>query len=185
VQSLQGTSLNLKTFLPLVVKYNLDREFPSYYSHRYMHETQIGREDLAKLDVGNREKIKLYIQNIYTMEQITRNNANLALLKMHQAANLAAAKRAIDVEVMGVRIGDFVLVTFPGELTVEIGLGIKKTSPHQPTFIAGYTNGYIYYCPTAEQLANVGHAQEDSDCILAPEWQAMFEAKVAEILRRI
>jgi hypothetical protein len=185
MKSLTGTSLNLKTFLPLVVKYNLDREFPSYYAHRYLHETQLGREELAKHDADTRQKIKAYMQNILTMEQITRNNANLALLKMHQADNLAAAKRAIDVEVMGVRIGDFVLVTFPGELTVQIGLNIKNTSPHQPTFVAGYTNGYIYYCPTAEQMANVGYAQEDSDCILAPEWQSLFEAKVASLLKRL
>jgi hypothetical protein len=185
VGSLAGTSLNLKTFLPLVVKYNLDREFPSYYAHRYLHEAQLGREELAKLDADNRQKIKAYLQNVLTMEQLTRNNTNLALLKKHQADNLAAAKRAIDVEVMGVRIGDFVLVTFPGELTVQIGLGIKQRSPHKPTFVAGYTNGYIYYCPTAEQLANAGYAQEDSDCILAPEWQALFEAKVAAILERL
>src|SRR5262245_22114944 len=38
LKSLQGTSLNLKTFLPLAVKYNLSNEFPSYYSHRYLHE---------------------------------------------------------------------------------------------------------------------------------------------------
>ena len=40
--------------------------------------------------------------------------------------------------------------------------------------MAGYTNGYIYYTPTAEQLQNVGGAQEDSDCLLAPEWEKMF-----------
>src|SRR5262245_58607088 len=38
LKSLQGTSLNLKTFLHLAVKYNLSNEFPSYYSHRYLHE---------------------------------------------------------------------------------------------------------------------------------------------------
>src|SRR4029077_18848010 len=43
VQSLKGTSLSLKTFLPLVVKYNLAAEFPSYYSHGYLHEKKIGR----------------------------------------------------------------------------------------------------------------------------------------------
>jgi hypothetical protein len=58
-------------------------------------------------------------------------------------------------------------------------------SPHELTFIAGYTNGYIYYAPTAEQLRNVGGAQEDSDCILAPEWQQLYEDKVAELLRKL
>ena len=38
LQSLKGTSLNLKTFIPLVVKYNVFREFPSYYSHQYLRE---------------------------------------------------------------------------------------------------------------------------------------------------
>ncbi|MCB1093780.1 MAG: hypothetical protein KDL87_19725, partial [Verrucomicrobiae bacterium] len=42
LNSLQGTSLNLKTFLPLVVKYNVSGQFPSYYSHRYLHEKQLG-----------------------------------------------------------------------------------------------------------------------------------------------
>ena len=77
------------------------------------------------------------------------------------------------------------LTTFPGELTVRIGLGIKKRSSHELTFVAGYTNGYIYYSPTAQQLRNVGGAQEDSDCLLAPEWQKLYEDKVAEMLRKL
>jgi hypothetical protein len=184
LQSLEGTSLNLKTFLPLVVKYNLSEEFPSYYSHRYLHDKALGREDLSRLDAENRRNIKQYIANIHTMERLTRLQINLALLKKHQARN-SAAGRTIDVEVAGLRIGDFVLVTFPGELTVRIGLNIKKASPHDLTFVAGYTNGYIYYAPTTEQLLNVGGAQEDSDCLLAPDWQPLFENKVAEILGKL
>jgi hypothetical protein len=185
VQSLKGTSLNLKTFLPLIVKYNLAEEFPSYYSHLYLHEKKLGRSDLSKLDTDNRRNMKQYIDNIQTMEQLTRTQTNLALLKKHHAENVAAGKRTIDVEVAGLRVGDFSLITFPGELTVQIGLNIKSKSPHKPTFVAGYTNGYIYYAPTSEQLLNVGGAQEDCDCILAPEWQALFEAKAAEILKRL
>ena len=185
LQSLKGTSLNLKTFLPLVVKYNLSEEFPSYYSHRYLHEKKLGRPDLNKHDADNRRNMKQYIENIQTMEQLTRMQTNLALLKRHQAENIAAGQRTIDVEVIGLRIGGFTLITFPGELTVQIGLNIKKASPHKPTFVAGYTNGYIYYAPTTEQLLNVGGAQEDSDCILAPEWQPIFEARAADILKRL
>jgi hypothetical protein len=129
--------------------------------------------------------MKQYISNIYTMEQLTRNQTNLALLRKHQADNVAAGKRTIDVEVLGLRIGDLVLLTFPGELSVQIGLNIKKRSPHELTFVAGCSNGYIYYAPTAEQLANVGGAQEDSDCLLAPGWQMLYETKAAEILRKL
>lgn len=185
LRSLQGTSLNLKTFLPLAVKYNISGEYPSYYSHRYLLEKKLGREELSKLDSENRKNIKQYIDNIYIMEQLTRLQTNLALLRKHQADNAAAGKKTIDVEILGVRIGDFVLVTFPGELTVRIGLNIKKASPHQRTFVAGYTNGYLYYAPTAEQLRNVGGAQEDSDCILAPEWQKLYEDKIADLLKQL
>src|SRR4029079_10154850 len=117
VQSLHGTSLSLKTFIPLAVKYNAAVEFPSYYSHRYLHEKMLGRDDLSKLDAENRRNMKQYIDNIYTMEQLTRLQTNLALLEKHQAANLAATKRSVDVELVGMRVGDFVLTTFPGELT--------------------------------------------------------------------
>ena len=101
------------------------------------------------------------------------------------AAGVAAGKRTIDVELTGLRIGDFVMTTFPGELTVQIGLNLKKNSPHKSTFIAGYTNGYIYYAPTTEQLLNVGGAQEDSDCVLGADWQKIYEDKATEILSKL
>jgi len=182
---LRGTNLNLKTFLPLVVKYNVSGEFPSYYSSGYMHEKQLGREHLNYLDKLNRNNMESYRRNIHIMEQLTRIQVNLALMTKHQANNIAAGTRVINVEVVALRIGDFVMVTFPGELTVRIGLGIKQRSPHKHTFVAGYTNGYIYYAPTADQLRNLGAAQEDSECVLAPEWQKIFESKVAELLKGI
>ena len=185
VDSLGGTSLNLKSFLPLAVKYNLSSEFPSAHSFRYLQEEALGREDLRKMDTANRNNMKRYIRNIYTMEQLTRVNTNLRLLRKHQANLVDSGKRTINVELVGLRVGDFVLTTFPGELTVQIGLNIKKASPHDFTFVAGYTNGYIYYSPTAEQLRNVGNAQEDSDCLLAPAWQKIYEDKAAEILSKL
>ena len=182
VESLQGASLNLKTFLPLVVKYRVSGEFPSYYGHRYLHDEKLGREDWRKLDAENYRQMKQYMQNIYTMEELTRLQTNLALLRKHQASGIESGKRTIDVELGALRVGDFVLTTFPGELTVSIGLGIKQRSPHAHTFVAGYTNGYIYYAPTSEQLLNPGTAQEDCDCVLAPEWQALYERSVTELL---
>lgn len=181
--SLKGTTLNLKTFLQLMVKHGLAEEFPSYSAARYLHEKTLGREQLARLDAENRRNVEAYLHNVLTMEELTRVQTNLALLKKHQAQNIAAGKRTVDVELVGLRVGEFVLLTFPGELTVQIGLNLKAASPHPSTCIAGYTNGYIYYAPTKDQLLNVGNAQEDSDCILAPEWQAIFEAKAIEMLK--
>jgi hypothetical protein len=185
VKSLKGTSLNFKTFLELANKYNLSKEFPAYYSHLYMTEKAQGRTDLLKLDESNRRNLQAYMDNVLAMEKITRVQTNLALLQKHQATNLAAGRKPLEVELVGVRVGDFVLVTFPGELTVEIGLNVKKASPHKTTFVAGYTNGYIYYTPTAKQLRNTGGAQEDSDCLLAPEWEKLFYDRVAELLKKM
>lgn len=185
LRSLGGTTLNLKTFIPLFVKYRASDEFPANYPYRYLHDRAMGRKDLDILDAENRRNIDQYIRNIHTMEKLTRLNTNLRLLKKHHAAGIAAGKRTVDVELTGLRIGDFVLTTFPGELTVQIGLNLKEKSPHQPTFVAGYTNGYIYYAPTSEQLLNVGGAQEDSDCILGPDWQKIYEDKAIEILEKL
>ncbi len=137
------------------------------------------------MDDENRADLEAYRRNIDTMEKITRLNTNLALLKMHLAQNRAAGKPTVDAEVNAVRIGDFVMVTFPGELTVEIGLHLKKVSPHKHTFVSGYTNGYLYYTPTASQRRNTGYAQEDCDCLVAPDWEALFHSRALELLKNL
>ena len=183
VASLRGTFLNLDTFLPLAAKYGVSPEFPSGSSYRYLRERQRGTKHLERLDEQNRAHLAAYVRNIRTMEKITRLQTNLRLLEKHQSRGHDAGRKTIDIELSGLRVGDFVLTTFPGELCVEIGLNIKKASPHELTFVAGCTNGYVYYAPTAEQLRNRGGAQEDSDCLLAPEWQKIYEAKALEIIR--
>ncbi|MEC7565180.1 MAG: hypothetical protein VX738_05800 [Planctomycetota bacterium] len=185
LNALGGTTLNLRQFMQLTAKHNLDPDFPSYHASRYLHDEKLGHSDLKQMDAQNRANMKAYLRNIYTMEELTRLGANLRLLKMHQQQNLDAPKRTITVETIGIRIGDFVMITFPGELTVRIGLGIKSRTEHPHTYVAGYTNGYIYYAPTAEQLRNVGGAQEDSDCILDPAWQAIFEKQATALLKKL
>ena len=182
---LRGTTLNLKAFLPLVVKHQLDDEFPSYPSYGYLRDEQAGEAGYQKLDATNNDAIEAYVQNIYTMEELTRLQTNLRLLQKHHRSMIESGKRTVDVELMGIRLGDAKLVTFPGELTVPIGLKIKELSKDRGTLVAGYTNGYIYYAPTAQQLENAGNAQEDSDCILAPEWYPLFESKALDILGQL
>ena len=119
------------------------------------------------------------------MEELTKIQINIDMLKIKQATNAASDTGTIEAQVVGLRVGDFTLVTFPGELPVEIGLGIKSRSPHKFTFVAGVTNGYLFYTPTVEMLKNRGRAQEDTDCLVAPEWQELFETKVDEILKQL
>lgn len=183
IHSLKGTNINLKTFISLLGNHNFSQQFPSAYSYRYLNEEIMGSDGLSRMDSINRKNIGDYRNNIYIMEELTRLNENLSLIRKHQRA--AAGRKTIEVEVVGIKISDYYLVTFPGELTVQIGLNIKKNSPHENTFVAGYTNGYIYYAPTSEQLNNTGAAQEDSETVLSPEWQHLYEEKVSQILEEL
>ncbi|WP_240914837.1 hypothetical protein [Roseimicrobium sp. ORNL1] len=182
-KSLRGTNLNFKSFLPLLMQHRLSPEQPAAHAQQYLHQGANGREDYTRLDADNRTSIEAYLYNIEVMEKLTRLNANLSLLKKHQAQTVAAGNTTLDVEMAAVRVGDFRMVTFPGEVTVEVGLNIKKAAPHPHCFVAGYTNGYIYYTPTAAQRGNTGYAQEDCDTLVAPEWQALFEKRALEMLK--
>ncbi|MDF1740750.1 MAG: hypothetical protein P1U86_16440 [Verrucomicrobiales bacterium] len=182
--SLKGTTLNFETFLPLFVKYQMSGEYPSATSYRYLQDELLQREDWKKLDSDNRKAMEAYLKNIRSMEELTRKQINLALIRKHQARNVKAGE-TVEAEVVALGVGNFKMVTFPAELTVPIGLNIKKNSPHKHTYVAGYTNGYLYYAPTASQLENRGGAQEDSDCLLAPEWQAIFEDLALSLLEKL
>ena len=183
LKSLQGTSLNMKTFIPLYIKYNLSPEYPSYYSHMYMHEKSIGKSDFEGLDAENRRNLDKYVRNIHAMEKIARIQENMSFLLRWQAEYETTGGKSIRTEVNGIRIGDFVMVTFPGEAVVDIGLNIKKNSPHKYTFVSGHTNGNIFYAPTADHYK--GEDYEDSNTPLAPEWQKIYEEKVLEILNKL
>lgn len=137
--SLKGTTLNFETFLPLYVRYRLSGNYPSATAYRYLQDELIGKEDWKKLDADNETAMNAYLKNIRSMEELTRKQINLALLRKHHERNQAAGP-TVDAEVAALRVGDFRMVTFPAELTVPIGLNIKAASSHENTFVAGYTN---------------------------------------------
>ncbi len=180
ISSLRSTSLNFKTFLPLFIKYSLDPEYPSYYSYRYLQEEKLGTEALKGMDAENNRNLKKYLNNIYAMEKCARIQENLNMLRTRQAEINAENSKTKTVELQVMKIGDFVLVTFPGELFVKIGMNIKEASPFENTFIAGYSNGYFHYGPTSEAFD--GLAYEDTNCLFAPEWEGIYVEKVKEML---
>lgn len=185
VQSLRPVNLDFRSFLPLLIGQKVFPESPSHHAQSYLHDRLVGSDDLAKLDAANRASVEAYRQNISAMEELTRLNTNLALLKRHAAEAAAAGDAPLKAEVAGLRVGDFKLLTFPGELTVEVGLNIKKAANDPHAFVAGYTNGYLYYTPTVRQRNNTGFAQEDCDCLVAPEWQAIFETQALATLKKL
>lgn len=62
----------------------------------------------------------------------------------------------LDVEVQGIRVGEGVVVSVPGELFVEFGLDVRE-AVDAPVLVAGYTNGYLGYLPTNRAYENGGY----------------------------
>jgi hypothetical protein len=183
LESLRFLTLNFKTFLPLYMKYVLDPKCPADYSYRYLQDEKIGADDFSAMDVLNRANIEKYLKNIYVMEKLARIQDKIATLKKHQAINQEAGSPTIPAEVQGIKIGDCVLITAPIEVLVEVGLNVKKASPHKHTFMAAFSNGYMHYGPPAADYNKGGY--EVTECLLAPEWQQMYEKKANEILRKL
>ena len=183
VEKLRPVSVNFKGFLPLLVEQGLAPDMPSHAAQAYLHDEALGRRPLSQHDADNRRLVTDYLHNVESMERLVRLNANLALLRKNLALTQAAGSDTLAAEVCGLRVGDFRLVTFPGELSAQVGLAIKQAAGQPTSFVAGYTNGYIYYTPTAQQRRNTGFAQEDCDTLVAPEWQAIFEARAVAVLQ--
>lgn len=183
LESLRSTSLNLKTFLPLYIKYLISESYPSYYKYKYLDEDKKGGDALKKMDKANRKDIDKYITNIHAMEKLTHIQEDIYWLKLREELADKIGGNEIPVEIHGVRIGNFILVTFPGETFAEIGLRIKKLSPYPDTFMAAYSNGYIHYAPDKESYQQGGY--EVTNCILAPEWQEIYEKEILEIIKQL
>jgi hypothetical protein len=175
-----GTFLNFKTFLPLYMKQMVDPEHPSYSSYLYRQEETTGQTGLVELDAENRRRVEEYLAAIDNMERLIRIRSNLHVLKGRLGERAA---EPIAVEIQGVRIGDFFLVTFPGEPFAEVGLRIKERSPFAHTFVAGYSNGHLGYAPTADAYDK--EAYEDTLTPFAPEWQEIYETRALDIIRRL
>jgi len=175
-----GVSLNFKSFLPLFVKQAVDPEHPAEAGYLYDEEERTGQSGLRHLDQENKQRIETYRQCVEKMERLIAVRTSLQYLKenldKHETGPIAA-------DVQALRIGDFVLVTFPGEFFAEVGLRIKQRSPYPNTFVAGYSNGSIGYAPTADSYDK--DTYEDSLTRLAPQWQELYEGKALEMTRRL
>jgi len=181
--TLRYMSMNFRTFLPLYLQHALNPRHPSDYAYRYLHEQSIGSHDLAEMDAFNRHNIERYLQNIRTMEELARIEDELATYRRHQAINAESGETTIACEVQGIRVGDCVLVSAPIELLTEVGLNVKRASPHEHTFIAAFANGYMHYGAPASDYDKGGY--EVIECLLAPQWQALYEGKANEILHAL
>ena len=84
---------------------------------------------------------------------------------------------------VGQAVGELAHGCLVREVLVEVGLNVKRASPYEHTFIAAFSNGYMHYGPPASDYDKGGY--EVTECLLAPEWQQIYEQKANEIIRRL
>jgi hypothetical protein len=90
-----------------------------------------------------------------------------------------------EVSIRGFRLGDLGLVALPGELFVELGLSIKKSSPFGYTMIAGCSTGELGYIPTDEAYDEGGYEVSIPVCLVERgSGEKLVEASI-DLLRKL
>lgn len=181
--SLRYTSLNFKGFLPLYLKYALHSNYPAHGAYRYLQADACGNQLFTRQDERNRRAVDKYMDSLAAMERMARNEEKIATLQRHQDVITQLGTFSIDAEIKGMTIGNTVLLINPMELLSEIGLNLKKMSPFEHTCVVSISNGYLHYAPPAGYYPRGGY--EVTECILAQEWQHIFEQSASEIFQEL
>ena len=180
LESLGAMSLSFKAFLPLYIRHMMDPDHPADYAYRYM---QAQDDRLPDLDTQNKARIQTYLQNLSIMEKLCRIQSDLKTLAYHQKMNLESGEQMVACEVVGIRIGDFVMISSPAEMLVEVGQNIKTASQYPHTYVISPSNGYVHYGAPAAYYDKGGY--EVTECMLAPEWQQIYERTALDIISRL
>ncbi len=67
------------------------------------------------------------------------------------------AETTVEMELQGVRVGDWRILGVPGELYTEIGLSMKAVAPEQRVLISEQTNGALGYIPPDSTLGSTAY----------------------------
>lgn len=110
-----------------------------------------------------------------------------SLAKMRRTAEvipptIGTEQWTIPLEIQVIKINDDIaIVGLPGELFVELGLAIKKSSPFETTLVIELTNRHIAYVPTEGAFLQGGYETVNSR--LAPGGGEMMVEAAIEILK--
>ncbi|MBC7759548.1 MAG: neutral/alkaline non-lysosomal ceramidase N-terminal domain-containing protein [Phormidesmis sp. FL-bin-119] len=91
-------------------------------------------------------------------------------------------KLPLEVQVIGIG-KDLAIVGLPGEVFVELGLAIKKSSPYKTTLIIELTNSHIAYVPTRKAFSQGSY--ETINSRLAPGGGEMMVEAAINMLNEI
>ena len=183
VDDLRFNALDIKSFLPLYMKYLMDPKYPNAFSYQYIQAEKNGDTHWKMLDEQNRNLVNCYLENVRKMERISKLDDDIGTSRRHQKINEDSGESTIHGEVTGIRIGELAILGMPVEPMVEIGLKLKRESGFRDTMIAGFSNGYMHYGPTREYYAL--HSYDATECFLAPEWLDVCMGNMGKIIKEL
>jgi len=88
--------------------------------------------------------------------------------------------KPIDAEIQVFTMGDFAMVSLPGEVFVELGIYVKERSPYANTMVLELTNGSVDYIPDSKAFVEGNYEPISARC--APGSGEILVERVLEIL---
>jgi hypothetical protein len=107
-------------------------------------DIQLGVRKPSEADIRRAEEI---VQKAKNPKQLS----GLAEVYAGETVKMAKFPDTVTAKMQAMKIGELGIAAIPCEVFTEIGLEIKKKSPHKPTFTIELANGYNGYLPTPSQ----------------------------------
>ncbi len=150
-RTLAGTALSLYAMARPI------NPLPLTVASRFLTVEHNKAEDPAELIEAERLS-RLYDEGKYNeVSPIGGMELTTVIGEARRKLKLAKMPDTRELYLMGLRMGDFALVGFPGEPFTEIGRQVKNQSPAKMTYIACGANGYEGYFPTQEAYDDGGY----------------------------
>ncbi|MCA9204563.1 MAG: hypothetical protein KDA59_16025 [Planctomycetales bacterium] len=117
-------------------------------------------------------------------EQRSQRRSIYPLKCASSVIELPGKKEKLPCEMQAMRIGDFLLLTIPGEPMVEYGFQIEKAIADRATpIVIGYANGHLGYICTADSHEYGGYEPNMSP--LLPEAEPLIVAELGRLADRV
>jgi neutral ceramidase len=126
----------------------------------------------------------------HELPEFLRARRRVLWAELQLSAVDAGSPATADLEIHAVRMGDCALLGFPAEIFVEIGMQIAARSPFQTTLVSGYTNGVLFYVPTAAAHEQGGYEINSHHNYLrpsgpTPDWERLLVDAAIDLLEEI
>ncbi|MGE0605885.1 MAG: hypothetical protein AB7O62_02075 [Pirellulales bacterium] len=117
-------------------------------------------------------------------EQLARRPSIYPLKMATGTIELPGKKEPLACEMQALRVGNFLLLTIPGEPMVEYGYQIEKAIADRAVpIVVGYANGNLGYICTAESHQFGGYEPESSP--LLPEAEPLIVAEIGRLADKV